>query len=283
MKKKEHHTKFIVFGISFLLLALTLPAISWSPEGRTASPEPAVTAAPAKPASVPAAPVKKLASPEEIFEEYVEDIFDEMDLRGKGMKLEVFKRALTGYQNLKQQKLISPNKSIISIVDFSKASRYKRLWVLDLQAKKVLFHSYVAHGRGSGDDKPYAFSNKPNSHQSSLGFYITAGTYFGKHGLSLKLNGLDAGFNTNAYERAIVVHGASYVSKDFIKQHGRLGRSHGCPALPEHLTEPIINTIKDKSLMYIDAGIDSYSSVYLNKNMAATHYAGQSGELKSNI
>lgn len=280
MKKKDNLSKFSVFGISFLLLAFTLPAISWSPELNTARTALAVTASP-EPA--PAAPVKKLASPEEIFEEYVEDIFDEMDLRGKGMKLEVFRRAMTGYQNLKQQRLISPNKSIISIVDFSKASRYKRLWVLDLEAKKLLFHSYVAHGRGSGDDKPYAFSNKHNSHQSSLGFYITAGTYFGKHGLSLRLNGLDAGFNTNALERAIVVHGASYVSKDFIKQHGRLGRSHGCPALPEDLNEPIIHTIKDKTVMYIDAGIESYTSVYLNKNMAATHYAAQSQVLESNI
>lgn len=280
MKKKDNLSKFSVFGISFLLLAFTLPAISWGPELNTARTALAVTASP-EPA--PAAPVKKLASPEEIFEEYVEDIFDEMDLRGKGMKLEVFRRAMTGYQNLKQQRLISPNKSIISIVDFSKASRYKRLWVLDLEAKKLLFHSYVAHGRGSGDDKPYAFSNKHNSHQSSLGFYITAGTYFGKHGLSLRLNGLDAGFNTNALERAIVVHGASYVSKDFIKQHGRLGRSHGCPALPEDLNEPIIHTIKDKTVMYIDAGIESYTSVYLNKNMAATHYAAQSQVLESNI
>jgi hypothetical protein len=133
----------------------------------------------------------------------------------------------------------------------------------------------VAHGQGSGDDKPFAFSNRPNSHQSSLGFYITAGTYFGKHGLSLKLKGLDAGFNTNALDRAIVVHGADYVSKDFIKQHGRLGRSHGCPAVPQELKDAIIHTIKDKTVMYIDAAIENYSSVYLNKDMAATHYAGQ--------
>jgi L,D-transpeptidase catalytic domain len=283
MKKKINLSKSSVFGVSFLLLAFTLPAISWSPAVQMASPDVAVTAAPASPESAPSVPVKEMESPEEIFEDYVGDIFDEMDLRGKGMKLEVFRRALTGYQNLKQQKLISPDKSIISIVDFSKASRYKRLWILDLQAKKVLFHSYVAHGRGSGDDKPYAFSNKHNSHQSSLGFYITAGTYSGKHGLSLKLNGLDAGFNTNAFDRAIVVHGADYVSKDFIKQHGRLGRSHGCPAIPQDLTQPIINTIKDKTVMYIDAGIDSYSSVYLNKDMAATHFAGQSRDLENNI
>jgi hypothetical protein len=282
MKKKDNLSKLSVFGIGFLLMVFTLPAISWSPEEKTATPNVAITAAASPEAPLPS-PAKKVLSPEEIFEEYAEDIFDEMDLRGKGMKLEVFKRALTGYQNLKQQKLISPNKSILSIVDFGKASRYKRLWILDLQTKKVLFHSYVAHGRGSCDYKPYAFSNKHNSHQSSLGFYVTAGTYFGKHGLSLKLNGLDAGFNTHAFERAIVVHGANYVSKDFIKQHGRLGRSHGCPAIPENLTQPIINTIKDKTVMYIDAGIDNYSSVYLNKNMAATHFASQSGKQINNI
>jgi hypothetical protein len=277
MKKKNTLRKSAVFSISFMLLAFTVPAISWAPEVKHTSYEVASPEAPR------ATQLMAKDSPEEIFEEYLEDTFDEMDLRGKGMKLEVFRRALTGYQNLKKQKLISPDKSIISIVDFGKASRYKRLWILDLKSKKVLFHSYVAHGRGSGDDKPYAFSDKHESHQSSLGFYITAGTYSGKHGLSLKLNGMDAGFNTNALGRAIVVHGADYVSKDFIKEHGRLGRSHGCPAVPQDLKDPIIHAIKDKTVMYIDAGIETYNSVYLNKNIAATHFAAQDLVPKNNI
>jgi hypothetical protein len=280
MEKKVNLRKFSFFGISFMLLAFTLPAISWTPEAPKTTLEPASTLVTT---STVIAASNKPYSPQEIFDDYLDDLFDEMDLRGKGMKLEVFRRALTGYQNLKQQNKISPNKSIITIVDFSKASRHKRLWVIDLQTKKLLFHSYVAHGQGSGDDKPFAFSNKPDSHQSSLGFYITAGTYFGKHGLSLKLNGLDAGFNTNALGRAIVVHGADYVSKDFVKQHGRLGRSHGCPAIPQELKEPIINTIKDRTLLYIDADVETYSSVYLNKDVAATHFASQVTGLTNNI
>jgi hypothetical protein len=240
----------------------------------------------AAPAETPLASpgrVKDRETPEEEFEEYLDDTYDEMDLRGKGMKLEVFRRAMTGYHNLKRQNLVSPHKSILTIVDFSKASRYKRLWIIDVQSKKLLFHSYVAHGQGSGDDKAFAFSDRHNSHQSSLGFYITAGTYSGKHGLSLRLNGVDTGFNTNALERAIVVHGADYVSKDFIKAYGRLGRSHGCPAIPQELKEPIINTIKDKTVMYIDAGVDTYSSVYLNKDFAATYFAAETQVLQNNI
>jgi L,D-transpeptidase catalytic domain len=283
MEKKNKLGKFSVFGISFLLLAFTIPAISWTPEETKASGGLALTSAPASPAAVAARPAEKPDSPEELFEEYLEDLYDDMDLRGKGLKLDVFRRAMTGYQNLKQQKLVSSSKSIISIVDFSKASRYKRLWIIDLASKKLLFHSYVAHGRGSGDDKPYAFSDKHNSHQSSLGFYVTAGTYFGKHGLSLKLNGMDAGFNTSALSRAIVVHGADYVSKDFVKQHGRLGRSHGCPAVPQDLKDPIIHAIKDRTVLYIDAGVETYTSVYLNKNIASTYYAGQFQGDQNNI
>lgn len=272
MEKKNTLPKFSFFGISFLLLAFTLPAISWTPEVPRSE---ASTASPAAVAGSLPAPTKKVsAAPGEIFEEYLEDTFDEMDLRGKGMKLEVFRRAVTGYHNLKQRNLLAPGKSIISIIDFSKASRYKRLWIIDLHTKKLLFHSYVAHGQGSGADKPYAFSNKPDSHQSSLGFYVTGGTYFGKHGLSLKLNGMDAGFNTNALDRAIVIHGADYVNKEFIKDFGRLGRSHGCPAIPQDLKEPIIHTIKNKTVVYIDAGIESYSSIYLNEDNAANYFAG---------
>ena len=165
----------------------------------------------------------------------------EMDLRGKGLKLDIYRKAMIGYQNLKQFNKISSDKSILSIVDFSKSSRHKRLWIIDLNNKKLLFHSLVAHGQGSGGDMAKAFSNKVNSHQSSLGFYVTGNTYMGKHGLSLKLTVWTPALTLNAYERAIVVHGADYVSKDFIKRQGRLGRSHGCPAIPVELNNKIID------------------------------------------
>ena len=122
---------------------------------------------------------------------------------------------------------------MLTLIDFSRPSQHKRLWVINVEKGKVLFHTLVAHGKASGADVPMAFSNKDGSEMSSLGFYRTAPTtYTGKHGLSLKLVGLDPGFNTNAESRAVVVHGADYVCEDFVKAHGRLGRSQGCPALP---------------------------------------------------
>src|SRR5690606_932140 len=107
----------------------------------------------------------------------------------------------------------------------------------DLKSKKVLFNTLVAHGRNTGQATADKFSNLPNSNMSSLGFYLTDETYFGKHGLSLKLDGMDNGHNDKARERAIVMHGADYVSDSFVKQHGRLGRSLGCPALPQEISK----------------------------------------------
>jgi len=277
--------KLSVLAISFIIFAFTPPSIGWSPE--TNSPFssenlPASTLVASAPSSqVIAESTTEL--PEKLLEDYIKDTFDEMDLRGTGLKREIFTKAVIGLQNFKKAKLISPEKSIISIVDFGKASNYKRLWVIDLKSKKLLFQTYVAHGRGSGNERAEVFSNTVNSFQSSLGFYITANTYTGKHGLSLKLKGLDAGYNTNAYDRAIVVHGADYVSTDFLKAHGRLGRSHGCPALPVELTPAIINTIKNKSLLYIDGNVNSYTSTYLNKSVAASYFVSGNRTLTASL
>jgi len=131
------------------------------------------------------------------------------------------------------------------------SSNSKRLWVIDLTTNKVLFNSLVAHGKNTGEEFASYFSNKAESFQSSLGFYATAEVYNGKHGMSLKLDGLQKGLNDKARERAVVVHGADYVSENFIKNHKRLGRSQGCPALPVELNEKIINVIKDKSCLFI--------------------------------
>jgi len=121
----------------------------------------------------------------------------------------VFKKALIGYYNLKKSQLLSAQKAVITIIDFSKKSSQKRLWIVDLKKNKLLFHTLVAHGKGSGLDLATNFSNRANSHQSSLGFYVTSDTYQEKHGLSMRLKGMDEGFNTNAMNRAVVVHGAS--------------------------------------------------------------------------
>ncbi|MGV3585425.1 MAG: murein L,D-transpeptidase catalytic domain family protein [Adhaeribacter sp.] len=258
--------RYTILSAAFILFAFTKPAVSQSPGIALSQP---VLAA------VNTVPVKPELLVEKAFDEYLEDSFDRMDLRGKGLKLALYRKAVTGYQNLKRSKKVSAAKSILTIVDFSKSSRQKRLWIIDLKNEKLLYHTLVAHGQGSGSEMATVFSNKLNSHQSSLGFYVTGNTYFGKHGLSLKLHGMDAGFNSNAYQRAIVVHGADYVSNNFIKKQGRLGRSHGCPAVPEELNNEIINVIKNQTVLYIDADVNSYASVYLNKSGALAQFAAE--------
>lgn len=160
-----------------------------------------------------------------------------------------FVQAFQGYYALKMQGKIK--KEILTIVDFSLSSTKKRLWVIDMKKSQVLFQSLVAHGKNSGEEFAQKFSNLPESYQSSLGFYLTGETYHGKHGFSLRLDGLNKGINHAARDRAIVVHAADYVSEKFIQQHGRLGRSQGCPALPAELNESIIQTIYGKSLMFL--------------------------------
>lgn len=145
------------------------------------------------------------------------------------------------------QKNIAPN-PILTIIDYSRPSNEKRLWVFSLKEKKLLFNTYVSHGITSGKLLSKYFSNKNNSKATSIGVYQTEQTYYGRDGLSLRFAGLDNGFNTNAANRYIVMHGGWYVSEAFIKRYGRAGRSWGCPAVPEDLKANIINTIKDNSL-----------------------------------
>jgi hypothetical protein len=160
-----------------------------------------------------------------------------------------FTKALEGYFRLEEKGKIK--KRLLTVVDFSLSANQKRLWIIDLNTKEILHQTYVAHGRNTGDEFANAFSNIPESFQSSLGFYATAESYFGKHGYSLRLDGLEKGINDKARERAIVIHGADYVSENFISQHGRLGRSLGCPSLPMEESKEIIDLIKDKSCLFI--------------------------------
>jgi len=181
---------------------------------------------------------------------------------GSDVKLPAFdllRLAMSGYDLLKQGKFIN-RPEVITIIDFSLPSTQERLWVIDLFQGKVLFHSLVSHGRNSGELMAEKFSNIPGSFTSSPGFYTTGETYFGRHGLSLKLNGLEAGINDKARERAIVMHGADYVAPEFIRKHGRLGRSHGCPAVPTELSKEIIETIKDGTCLFIYVPKESYTA-----------------------
>lgn len=164
--------------------------------------------------------------------------------------------------------------NILAVIDYSLPSSDKRLWVFNLSEQRLLFHTYVSHGIKSGALLSNYFSNKNDSKATSIGVYKTENTYYGRHGLSLKLNGLDRGFNDNAYNRSVVVHGGWYVEERFIKKYGRAGRSWGCPAVPESLTQPIINTIKDNALIVMYYPNDNWllTSKFLNcDNFSSSH------------
>ncbi len=143
-----------------------------------------------------------------------------------------------------------PASHLLTVIDYSKPSTERRMWVLDRRDGSVLFREHVAHGQGTGELLARRFSNVEGSHQSSLGLFRTAETYHGKHGLSLRLDGLERGINDHARERAIVVHGADYATEDFIGKHGRLGRSWGCPALDDEVAKDVITTIAGGSLLF---------------------------------
>jgi hypothetical protein len=167
--------------------------------------------------------------------------------------------ALSGYKLLVEEQSVKRTE-VITIIDFSLPSDKERLWVLDLIRGKVLFHCLVSHGLNSGELMAEKFSNIPGSNASSPGFYTTGETYIGKHGFSLKLDGLEMGINDKARKRAIVMHGADYVSTEFIRKYGRLGRSFGCPAVPQELSKEIIQTIEGGSCLFIYVPKTSYIS-----------------------
>ncbi len=169
----------------------------------------------------------------------------------------VLQKAVKGYYTLKSKGMLS-NDGVLTIIDYSKSSVKKRLFVIDMERKRLLASSLVAHGKNSGKDRAVRFSNVPGSFKSSLGFFVTDRTYKGKHGYSLRLRGMEQGINDNALMRNIVMHGADYVSPDFIRKHGRLGRSHGCPALPYSEYRQVIDLIKNGSCLFIHHGDKNY-------------------------
>ncbi|QMU30243.1 murein L,D-transpeptidase catalytic domain family protein [Adhaeribacter radiodurans] len=205
------------------------------------------------------------------FQVDVYKLYEEIGLEKSGLTLDVFNDALLGYLNLKAQGQLS-DKKLLTVVDFNKPSTEKRLWVIDLADKKVLFNSLVAHGKNSGENLAEQFDNTVNSEKSSLGFYVTQDIYMGKHGTSLKLVGMDENFNTNALERCVVMHGADYVSDAFITQHGRLGRSQGCPALPMENHRQVIEAVKGKTCLFIHANKKEFNSDYLDAETALAYY-----------
>lgn len=177
-------------------------------------------------------------------------IYDSLQLQKRGLKKEAFKYAYTGYKKLIEEGQIN-KEGLITICDFSQSSKRKRLYLIDLNEYKVLLNTYVAHGRNSGGEYARKFSNRPESLQSSLGFYKTKRTYYGSHGLALTLTGLEQGFNDKAERRRIVLHGSNYIGDNYRRWGKFMGRSFGCPAVPMKLSKKLINTIKDGSCLFI--------------------------------
>ena len=177
-------------------------------------------------------------------------LYDEMSLGEMGLAKKAFAYAYRGYKNLVSRGLVS-RQNILSVIDFSQSSRNKRLYIIDIANKSLLINTYVAHGRNSGKEFATSFSNSLSSLKSSLGFYLTRDTYFGEHGLSLRIDGLERGINNNAERRAVVVHGADYLGPNYLNDNPFSGRSWGCPAVPSELSGEIIDMIKDGTVMFI--------------------------------
>lgn len=206
--------------------------------------------------------LEKAVSEEPYVLEEKTDIYSFLNLSHLGLSKEAYQFAVKGFNKLKEQGQIL-NSSILTIIDFSQSSNNKRMYVIDLYKKALLFNTYVAHGKNTGNEFAEKFSNIPGTLQSSLGFYITENMAIGsKVGLSLILKGIEKGINDKAREREIIIHGADYATEDFIKKNGRLGRSFGCPSLPPDLIKPVAESIKDGTCLFIY----KHDENYLNKS-----------------
>jgi hypothetical protein len=187
-------------------------------------------------------------------------LFNTLGLADKGLTYDAFNLALKGRDRLLKEGIL-PNPGILTIADLSQSSRNKRLYVIDLINKCLLFNTYVAHGRNTGEEYARNFSNAAGSYKSSLGFYVTREEMVGSSvGLSLVLDGVEKGINDNAVRRAIIMHGADYATEEFIRKYGRLGRSFGCPSLPPELIKPVIETIKEGTCLFIYSNSNQYLS-----------------------
>ena len=183
------------------------------------------------------------------FEGVTRSLYDRIGLASYNLDYNVFRHGLMGYYSLQGEGRVN-DKGLLTIIDFSKPSTAKRFYTIDLLKQQVKYHTYVAHGRNTGENLAKRFSNTPHSNQSSLGFYVTGETYVGSKGYSLRLDGMEKSFNDKIRSRAVVVHAAQYATESWINKYGRLGRSQGCPALPPHLSREVIDTIKDKTAIF---------------------------------
>jgi hypothetical protein len=177
-------------------------------------------------------------------------LYSILKLEQKGLSKQAFESACKGYRRLLKKQIINKEGYLV-ICDFSQSSNNKRLYLVDMVNSEVVLNTYVAHGRNSGGEYATRFSNKLQSLQSSLGFYVTQNTYYGEHGLSLRMRGLEPGYNDKAGRRRVVVHGADYIGEPWLEKNNYMGRSYGCPAIPENESNFLINTIKNGSCIFI--------------------------------
>lgn len=186
----------------------------------------------------------------EIRKVFVNRLYDSIHLHELGLQKNVLELAMKGFSKLVNNGKLNRD-SILTIIDFSRSSREKRMYIIDLKNVELLFNSRVAHGKNSGMEYAQQFSNVMSSHKSSLGFYVTAKTYSGENGYSLRLKGMERNINDKAFRRSIVIHGAGYADDDFLQEKGILGRSFGCPAIPMENHRAIIDAIKEGSCLFI--------------------------------
>lgn len=225
---------------------------------------------------VDAFPSKEPKNSEKIsiaFENHIKTMYQKLKLKKAELEYVPFKTAYIGYLNLEAKG--SLKKQILTILDFTKSSRFRRMWIIDMKNQKLVRRELVAHGKNSGHDMVTSFSNKLHSNQSSMGFYVTDAPYIGGNGISMLINGMDKGYNCQARNRAVVMHGADYVNPKTMNSNGRLGRSFGCPAVEREKAQEIIDYVKNGSCLFIYYKDKNYlsSSKWLNLGNATTFFA----------
>lgn len=195
----------------------------------------------------------------------IKELYSELNAAQYDLSFTAFRYAYIGYQTMKKQHRLN-NKELFSIIDFTKDCNSKRFYTIDLEKMKIVYYTYVAHGKKSGERMATSFSDVVESNKSSIGFYITGSTYNGGNGYSLMLHGDEKGYNSNLAKRSAVVHAADYANEDYIARNGRMGRSLGCPALPENIYKQVIETIKEKTMIFAYYNDAKYlkTSKYLN-------------------
>ena len=195
----------------------------------------------------------------------IKELYNELNAAQYDLSFTAFRYAYIGYQTMKKQYRLN-NKELFSIIDFTKDCNSKRFYTIDLEKMKIVYYTYVAHGKKSGERMATSFSDAVESNKSSIGFYITGNTYNGGNGYSLILHGDEKGYNSNLAKRSVVVHAADYANEDYIARNGRMGRSLGCPALPENIYKQVIETIKKKTMIFAYYNDAKYlkTSKYLN-------------------